>query len=127
MTFLIYFDDFSGEEGSLNLLEHKNTKNLRDCERYPPPERLRVFKNISPKANRCVGYVNCNNAYHSILPWSNSKPRRLLYVGLCKRYSESIWDTSYFELGDLPSPNKINGVDPLPEVPIDKAEDIQNL
>ena len=124
---VVYFDDFPGEEGALHLLERKTPKSLRDCERYPPLEEIQISKVIYSKANRCVGFVNCNNAYHSTVPWFTSQPRRLLVINLCKGFCESMWDSSYFERGETPPRLFKDGVEPLPEVPIGRADNVKIL
>lgn len=60
---------------------------LRDYERYPKADEIRVFENIPARTNTGVGFLNCNNSYHSTVPWDGTKPRRFMYMSLNKRYS----------------------------------------
>lgn len=121
LSFLLFFDGFGGREGGLNILEHKTFKSLRDSERFPSRDDLRIVKTIRSKPNRFIGLLNCNNAYHETILWTAERARRLIYVSISKKYCESMWDSSIFALGDTLPKDYKNGGDPLPQTQIDEG------
>ncbi|MEC9332039.1 MAG: hypothetical protein VX409_06340 [Verrucomicrobiota bacterium] len=119
LVFIIYFDNFEGKEGGLNILEERTPTRLREAKRYPKRDDLRIVKTIASKPNRFVSFINCNNSYHETVPWTFGRTRRFLYASISKKHCESMWRSSIFTLFDaMPKNYKTDG-EPLPQKSID--------
>lgn len=96
---LIYLDDVD-EGGELQLKQLAQEKALAECPMYPAESALETVFSVKPKRNRCVIFLNQNNAYHGTTPFEGL--RRFIYFAYAASHVESAFETNYtVVLGDV--------------------------
>jgi hypothetical protein len=96
---LIYLDDLV-EGGEFEVKKLVQERELAKCTMYPLENEAETVMSIKPKRNRCVVFLNQNNAYHATTPFEGL--RRFIYFAYAASNVESAFETNYpVLLGDI--------------------------
>ena len=96
---LIYLDDLT-EGGEFQIKKLDREVPLADCMMYPEETNTESVISIKPKRNRCVIFLNQNNAYHGTTHFDGL--RRFIYFAYAASHVESVFETNYTVfLGDI--------------------------
>jgi hypothetical protein len=89
---LIYLDDLI-EGGEFQVKKLVQERELAQCRMYPSENEAETVMSIKPKRNRCVVFLNQNNAYHATTPFEGL--RRFIYFAYAASNVESAFETNY--------------------------------